>query len=250
MPKIIYIEILINFYFHNIYHRLYQSIEYMLKAIIFDADGVLVDSMYFQADAWVKTFEEIGINITRRDIYELEGSNDSKLIKAVFAKIGKDPEPQCFEQLPEKKREFFEFDKIKPYEGILDCLKQLKQHFKLAMVSGSNRETVGKIVDKFFSGCFDVVISGSDHESGKPDPDPFLTALEKLDLTKNECIVVENAPLGITAARRAGLYCVAVASMLEPEMVQHADLTLKDHDALLRYLISLTVNEPSNCPFE
>jgi beta-phosphoglucomutase len=211
----------------------------MLKAIIFDVDGVLVDSMYFQADAWVKAFNEVEINISRRDIYELEGSNDSRLIKAIFEKAGREPEPWQFEQLPEKKREVFEFDKIKPYEGILDCLKELKPHFKLAMVSGSNRDTVEKIVNKFFPGCFDVIISGSDQERGKPDPDPFLKALEKLDLTKNECIVVENSPLGITAARRAGLYCVAVASVLEPEMIQHADVVLKDHDALLCYLKNL-----------
>lgn len=219
----------------------------MLRAIIFDADGVLVDSMYFQADAWVKAFNDVGINITRRDIYELEGSNDSRLIKAIFEKAGREPEPSHFEQLPEKKRESLEFDKIKPYEGILDCLKELKKHFKLAMVSGSNRSTVGKIVNKFFPGCFDVIITGSDHERGKPDPDPFLIAVEKLDMTKNECIVVENAPLGITAARRAGLYCVAVASVLEPEMIQHADLVLQDHGALLCYLKSLTVNEHSSC---
>ena len=222
----------------------------MLKAIIFDVDGVLVDSMSFQADAWVKVFKELGININRRDIYELEGSNDSRLIKSVFEKVGKEPEPWHFEQLPEKKHEVFEFDKIKPYEGILDCLKELKQNFKLAMASGSNRDTVEKIVNKFFPGCFDVVISGSDLERGKPDPDPFLTALEKLDLTKNECIVVENSPLGVTAARRAGLYCVAVASMLEPETIQHADLAFKDHNDLIRYLKSLTVKEHSSRPFE
>ena len=222
----------------------------MLKAIIFDVDGVLVDSMYFQAEAWVKAFNEVGINITRRDIYELEGSNDSRLIKAIFKKAGREPEPTQLEQLPEKKREFFELNQIKPYEGIQDCLKELKQHFKLAMVSGSRREMVENTVNKFFPDCFDVIITGSDHERGKPDPDPFLTALEKLDLNKNECIVVENAPLGITAARRAGLYCVAVASMLEPEMIQHADLVFKDHNDLIRYLKSLTVNEPSNCPFE
>ena len=211
----------------------------MLKAIIFDVDGVLVDSMRFQADAWVKTFNEVEITITRRDIYELEGSNDSRLIKAIFEKAGREPEPWHLEQLPEKKREALEFDRIEPFEGIRDCLKELKQHFKLAMVSGSNRDTVEKIVNKFFPGCFDVVINGSDLERGKPDPDPFLKALEKLDLTKNECIVVENSPLGTTAARRAGLYCVAVASMLEPEMVQHADLVLKDHAALICYLKSL-----------
>ncbi|WP_332881587.1 HAD family hydrolase [Methanosarcina horonobensis] len=156
----------------------------MLKAIIFDVDGVLVDSMLFQADAWVEAFKEVGITITRKDIYELEGSNDTRLIKAVFEKAGKEPEPEHFEQLPERKREFLEFDRIKPFEGIPECLNELKQHFKLAMVSGSNRITVGKVVDKFFSGYFDVVVNGSDLERGKPDPDPYLKALEMLNLTK------------------------------------------------------------------
>lgn len=211
----------------------------MLKAIIFDVDGVLVDSMRFQADAWVKTFKEVGINITREDIYELEGSNNKRLIKSIFEKAGKEPEPWHLEQLPEKKRETLEFDRIKPYEGILDCLKVLKRHFKLALVSGSHNDTVNKIVDKYFSNYFDVIITGSDLERGKPDPDPYLKALEKLDLTKNECIVIENAPLGITAAKRAGLYCVAVASMLEPEKIEHADLVLEDHAALFKYLKSL-----------
>ena len=211
----------------------------MLKAIIFDSDGVLIDSMYFQADAWDKAFEEVGITITREEIYELEGSNDNRLIKAIFERAGKKPETWNFEQLPERKREILDFDQIKPYEGILNCLKELKQHFKLAMVSGSNHNTVETIVDKFFSGCFEFFITGSDLERGKPDPDPYLKALEKLDLNKNECIVVENAPLGITAAKRAGLYCVAVASMLEPEKVRHADLVLEDHAALLEYLKSL-----------
>jgi beta-phosphoglucomutase len=211
----------------------------MLKAIIFDVDGVLVDSMFFQAGAWVKAFKEIGITITREDIYELEGSNDARLIKVIFEEAGKEPEPRHFEQLPERKRELLEFDKIKPFEGIPGCLDELKQHFRLAMVSGSNRIVVKKVVDKFFSGYFEVIINGSDLERGKPDPDPYLKAVERLDLTKNECIVVENAPLGITAAKRAGLYCVAVASMLEPEKVQHADLVLEDHAALLKYLKSL-----------
>jgi len=211
----------------------------MLKAIIFDVDGVLVDSMRFQADAWAKAFKEVGITISREDVYELEGSNDNRLIKVIFEKAGKEPEPWHFEQLPERKREFLEFDKIKPFEGITDCLKELKQHFRLAMVSGSNRFVVEKVVDKFFSGYFEVVINGSDMERGKPDPDPYLKALEKLDLTKNECVVIENAPLGITAAKRAGLYCVAVASMLEPEKVKHADLVFENHAALLDYLKSL-----------
>lgn len=216
----------------------------MLKAIIFDMDGVLVDSMRFQADAWAKAFQDAGINIVREDIYELEGSNDKRLIKSIFKEARKEPEPEHFERLPEKKRDLLEFDRIKPFEGIPECLDELKRHFRLAMVSGSNRNTVGKIVDKFFSGYFDVVINGSDLERGKPDPDPYLKALEMLGLTKNECMVIENAPFGITAAKRAGLYCVAVASMLEPEKVQHADLVLEDHASLFDYLRSLIPGKP------
>ncbi|NLO30177.1 MAG: HAD family phosphatase [Methanosarcina mazei] len=216
----------------------------MLKAIIFDMDGVLVDSMRFQADAWAKAFQDAGINIVREDIYELEGSNDKRLIKSIFKEARKEPEPEHFERLPEKKRDLLEFDRIKPFEGIPECLDELKRHFRLAMGSGSNRNTVGKIVDKFFSGYFDVVINGSDLERGKPDPDPYLKALEMLGLTKNECMVIENAPLGITAAKRAGLYCVAVASMLEPEKVQHADLVLEDHASLFDYLKSLIPGKP------
>jgi len=211
----------------------------MLKAIIFDVDGVLIDSMRFQADAWVKTFKEIGINITREDIYELEGSNNKRLIKSIFEEAGKEPEPWHLEQLPEKKREVLEFDRIKPYEGIPDCLKALKRHFKLALVSGSHTDTVNKVVNKYFSNCFDVIITGSDLERGKPDPDPYLKALEKLDLAKNECMVIENAPLGITAAKRAEIYCVAVTGMLEPEKIEHADLVLENHAALFKYLKNL-----------
>jgi beta-phosphoglucomutase len=71
----------------------------MLKAIIFDVDGVLVDSMRFQADAWATGFEEVGIHITREDIYALEGLNNKGIIKAIFQKVGKKLEPWHLEYL-------------------------------------------------------------------------------------------------------------------------------------------------------
>ena len=76
----------------------------MLKAIIFDVDGVLVDSMGLQADSWYKAFEEIGIKITREDIYLLEGSNAKGIIEAVFKKTGKEPEPGQVEHLAKRKK--------------------------------------------------------------------------------------------------------------------------------------------------
>ena len=98
---------------------------------------------------------------------------------------------------------------------------------------------VENIINKFFPGCFEVIITGDDLERGKPDPTPFLKALAKLDITKNECFVIENSPMGITAAKRAGIYCVAVASTLEPDKLQHADLVFRDHTALFDFLKNL-----------
>lgn len=212
----------------------------MLKAIIFDMDGVLVDSMSLQADSWYTVFKEIGIEIKREDIYLLEGSNARGIIKAIFEKAGKKPEPEQIEYLAKKKKEVFNFDLLKPFKGTLDCLKELKPHFTLAAVSGSSSFTVGRAINKFFPGFFDVIITGDEMENGKPDPDPYLKALQRLDLDKNECFVVENSPFGITAAKRAKLYCVAVASTLEPEKLQHADIVFGNHTALFDYLKSLT----------
>lgn len=95
----------------------------MLKAIIFDMDGVLVDSMRFQADAWAKVFEELDFKITREDIYILEGSNNKGMIKAIFEKFGKIPEPWQFDYLVKKKREVLDFEQIEPFKGIQDCIK-------------------------------------------------------------------------------------------------------------------------------
>ena len=110
----------------------------------------------------LKLFEEVGITITREDIYELEGSNDKRLIKAIFEKAGKEPEPWHFEQLPERKREVLEFDQIKPFEGIPECLKELKKHFKLAMVSGSESQYSRKSCRiNFFQAALTLLLPGA-----------------------------------------------------------------------------------------
>lgn len=213
----------------------------MLKGIIFDADGVLIDSMRFHVDSWKKVFYEVGIEITSEDIYLLEGNNDIGIIKNIFGRTGKEPELKQIEYLAKKKNEIFKFDQVEPFKGTLDCLKVLKRYFKLAVVSGSSRSMVEKAVNKFFPDIFAVIITGDETKLGKPYPDPYLKALEELELTKDECIVVENSPYGIIAAKSAKIYCVAVASTLKPEKLQNADIVFEDHTALFEYLNNLTI---------
>ena len=139
----------------------------MLKAIIFDVDGVLVDSMRFQADAWATVFEGVGIHITREDIYVLEGLNNRGIIKAIFEKFGKKLEPWHLEYLVKRKYEALELENIVPFKGIQNCLKELNRNFKLATVSGSSLYIVEKLVNDFFPRCFEVIITGDDFQTWK-----------------------------------------------------------------------------------
>jgi len=79
----------------------------MLKAVIFDMDGVLIDSMPYHADAWIAVFANVGIKIRRDDIYKIEGSNNIGVIRIVFEKAGRIPEPEDFHKLAEEKKEIF-----------------------------------------------------------------------------------------------------------------------------------------------
>ena len=123
----------------------------MLTAVIFDMDGVLVDSMPYHADAWVSVFKDVGINIRREDIYEIEGSNHTGIINLVFKKAGITPEPVDFLTLAQKKQEIFsKINKVKVFDGIYECINSLKDRCLLGVASGSDRAVVFELIERFF----------------------------------------------------------------------------------------------------
>lgn len=212
----------------------------MLKGLIFDVDGVLMDSMPYHAEAWVQAFGEVGIRITNMDIYEIEGSNHKGVVDSIFRKAGMEPKTSDYEAFLIKKREnFLRNNKAEPFKGMQTCLKALKKKYKLAVASGADRTIVNTLMDKFYPGIFEVIISGEDVTRGKPDPEPYLTAVRKLGLETEECMVIENAPLGIKSAKNAGIYCVAVPTYLPKEKLIGADMVLRDHAELVSYLSRL-----------
>ncbi|WP_445475729.1 HAD family hydrolase [Methanococcoides methylutens] len=216
------------------------ELNYMFNSLIFDADGVLVDSMPCHADAWVRTFSEVGIDITKQDIYDIEGSNHVGVIKLIFKKAGREADPELIEKLRVRKRElFFKKKNISSFEGMYDLLNSLKRHFHLAVVSGSDRPIVDSMMKEFYPGIFEVIISGADVTNGKPHPEPYLKAIEILEVEKENCLVIENAPLGVDSAKNAGLYCVAVSTYVDAEKLKRADQIFQDHSQLLQYLSDL-----------
>jgi beta-phosphoglucomutase len=210
-----------------------------MKAIIFDMDGVLVDSMPYHAEAWQQAFAAYGISVKKRDIYELEGSNHLQTVDIIFRRSGRVPTDKDAEELSSRKIEIFNrIEKVMPFDGMRELLAELAPVYRLAVVSGSNRKTVHDLMNKYFPGVFEVIITGDDVQKSKPDPEPYLLAVERLGAPKEECIVIENAPLGIRSAKSAGLRCIAVVAYLGRESLKEADMIVDSHRELGRALTS------------
>ncbi len=212
----------------------------MLKAVIFDMDGVLVDSMPYHADAWIAVFAETGIHINRQDIYDIEGSNHEGIIRLVFRKAGRTPTQEDFKVLAKKKMEIFtKINKVTVFPGIYECLELLKNKCLLGVVSGSDKAVVIDLMERFFPETFDAVITGNDVEEGKPSPEPYLKAVKMLNVAKDECIVIENAPLGVESAKSAGLFCIAIPTYIEAQRLKGADVIVENHGMLKEFIARL-----------
>lgn len=110
----------------------------MLHSLIFDMDGVLVDSMTYHAQAWIQVSSELGVNVTPADIYKVEGANHRLGLQWLFQKAGRDFEPEMYEKVLQRKIEIFNsIADVKAFDGMADCLNTLKNNFRLAVVTGS-----------------------------------------------------------------------------------------------------------------
>lgn len=177
-----------------------------MGAVIFDLDGVLIDSMPTHVRAWQSAFESIaGIKVTERDIYLLEGMRGMELIMKMFEQRGGDS-LLAKQVLDEKNRIFRSARRSVPFDGAAKMLDRLS--CPKAVVSGSAKADVEPILDEAFGKSkFSTVITADDVKAGKPDPFAFLEAAKQLKVIPQEAVVIENAPLGAEAARKAGMIC-------------------------------------------
>jgi len=206
------------------------------KAVLFDFDGVIADTMEDNFLAWKKSFLNYNIEIQKQDYFPLEGMKLMQIAKIISEKYGlvlKD-----YSELVNKKNEYYLQNNVFSfYPGVLEMVDFLKNKGKLlAIVSASPREKLEKTVPKDFLDKFDTVISGENTINGKPHPEPYLKAMEKLNIEAEKSIVIENAPLGIKSAKSAKVYCIALATTLNKEYLQEADEIINNHEELGRLL--------------
>nr|WP_245249949.1 HAD family phosphatase [Methanolobus bombayensis] len=211
-------------------------------------DGVLIDSMHLHAKAWKDAFMETGIEIDERDIFALEGENDAGIVRKIVEIHGNNSidMEELLSDVPARKHELFDRDSVTLFDDVDGFLREIKERFRLAVVSGSDRKIVDIMMEKYFPGIFDAIVSGDDTEKGKPEPEPYNKAVEMLGMEKNDCIVVENAILGVESAKNAGIFTVGLPTDLSRKELEHADIVLHDHAELFRFIRLLMRNLSAN----
>ena len=199
------------------------------KAVLFYMDGVIIDSMPYHFISWFETLKEYNITISPFDIYEKEGEKCEVCVKRFFKrdKIKCDAKIIA-EVLKLRDKLYKKYFKVHLFANIEQLLIKLKNKgFLLAIVTGSTRQKVVSMLPKKILSKFNVIVSADMIKKGKPYPDSYLTAAKKLRVKPTECIVVENAPYGIKAAKSAKMFCIAVTTSLPKQYLKKADIICK-----------------------
>jgi len=212
-----------------------------IKGILFDLDGVLVDTLHYHWLAWQKVFQERGGEISKLTVLLHEGRTSKELFPILMKESGiYIPEEEQDNIIEEKRRYYRSIAQIELYPAALETIRELKRlGIKCALVTGSAKENMAKALSSDIQSLFDVIITGDDISKGKPDPTPYNIAREKLGLKREECLVVENSPLGIQSAKRAKIRCVAVTTTLSKEQLIEASDTDQRADFYLANLSEL-----------
>lgn len=201
---------------------------------LFDNDGVLIDSEHFHWLSWVRLMEKEGnFFLSKETFLQTFGKRNDLILQQVLP----DASPEKREQLALQKEAFFRDEakgKIQLLEGMEAFLKDLKKrHVPRIIASSTPIANLKMFLSSTVLGSyFDSFVSAEEVAHGKPFPDVFLEAAKRLKLPPQQCIVLEDAPVGIEAGKKAGCFVVALATTHCPENLTRADLIYPSPSAL------------------
>jgi len=185
------------------------------KAVFFDMDGVLYDSMKNHASAWVQAMKKVGLPFTEYEAYLNEGRTGASTIDGVFVKTnGRKATEEEKQKIYRIKSDYFEAcGEIEKMPFVFELLKKIQhQNLEIYVVTGSGQPSLIDSLDESFPTIFnqEKMVTAYDVKFGKPHPEPYLMALKKSGLQPWEVVVIENAPLGVESASVAGLFTIGV----------------------------------------
>ncbi len=196
------------------------------RAIIFDMDGVITDTMPDHFEAWRQVLAGDGLAITAHDVYKREGGRGISGLCEIYEEYGRTCDAEKARALlAQKERTFSAISRLKFIPGAQEFIeRQSQKGFHLGLVTGTSRDEVNTLLPDGLRARFEVIVTGSDVTRGKPDPEPYQKALDLLGITADEAVVIENAPFGIQSARACGIPCFGLTTSLPSEFLTEATM--------------------------
>lgn len=218
------------------------------KAVIFDMDGVLVDTEPIYKELNMEHFAELGVEISDEEYNSFIGIAATRMWTYIKEKgqPGLDI-PALIAAEDQQKIDRLKTGQLQPMQGLLPLLERLRQQgIPIALASSSSFEQIGLIIRKAgIASCFDFILSGTAVKNGKPAPDIFLTCAHFFGLDPVHCLVIEDSCNGTKAAKAAGMYCIGLRNPNSgPQDLSRADLlidgyNLADLEKVMEALASL-----------
>jgi beta-phosphoglucomutase len=206
----------------------------MLTAVIFDFDGIIVDTEPIHFRAFQEVLRPLGLGYSWDDYLERYiGFDDRDAFREVFRVSGRELGEELLKSLINEKARVFEEivqKGVQPYPGVIELVNSISGTFPLALCSGALERDIRPILGQLgIQGVFDVIVTAEDVRASKPDPESYQLALERLagvfpekNITPAMCLAIEDTPAGIDSARKAGLMVLAVTNSYPAEKLSEA----------------------------
>ena len=208
------------------------SYQIPFKGVIFDMDGTLIVSTEADYLAWEKVFDQYGKKLTYEDYQPILGIKSANVIKDHLGITGEEDVKRILKEKFDFFVEIITEKPIKPVVAAEAFLKSLAGHpVKVALATSSRKEKMQMVLKQLnFLQYFDAIVTGDEVLHSKPAPDIFLKAAERLGLKAEECMVIEDGPIGVAAAKRANMKCVAITETHPAEKLYEADFVIDSYE--------------------
>ena len=201
-------------------------------------DGVIADTALYHLKSWQQVFQKRGVEFTEEDFKRNFGQRNDTIIRNT---LGQSTPPSEIDAIAREKESDFRNrvrPRLKPLPGAINLIKLLaEQGFKMALASSAPIENIRLLTTSLgIKDFFQVIVPGTDVTEGKPSPQGFLLAAQRLGIKPKNCVVIEDAIAGVAAAKRAGMHCLAVTNA-------HPRMNLLEADLIVDTLEAVSIND-------
>ncbi len=205
----------------------------MIKAVIFDLDGVIVDNEKYHKKAWEIFFNKHCIYKGEEKIKQLIVGRGSE---ATIRVILHETNPKEIKKLVNEKEDIYISvykNHVKPVKYLVNFIKTLKKDYKIGLATSTSKKCADFIIDSLkIRNLFNTIITKEDVKKLKPAPDVYLETAKRLKVKPKDCLVFEDSNPGLKAAKKAGMYCVAITTSLTKEQIKNADRIINSFKGL------------------